>query len=146
VNGLNSLHLEMPWTSVDSVTSSFEQLVATKMVQDYADLYSLKSAQLQTLDRMGAKSADKLVLEIGKSRDRGLVRVINALGIRHVGHVLRLYLQSSFLQSMSYARQLSKSLQLFMKSGTLLQKVCMIGLQAITADTLLEDLSRSVLL
>jgi DNA ligase (NAD+) len=62
-----------------------EQLVATKMVQDYADLYSLKSAQLQTLDRMGAKSADKLVLEIGKSRDRGLVRVINALGIRHVG-------------------------------------------------------------
>jgi DNA ligase (NAD+) len=62
-----------------------EQLVATKMVQDYADLYSLKSAQLQTLDRMGAKSADKLVLEIAKSRDRGLVKVINALGIRHVG-------------------------------------------------------------
>ncbi|MBT4887031.1 MAG: NAD-dependent DNA ligase LigA [Planctomycetaceae bacterium] len=62
-----------------------EQLVSTKMVQDYADLYSLKSSQLQTLDRMGAKSADKLVLEIGKSRDRGLVRVINALGIRHVG-------------------------------------------------------------
>ena len=62
-----------------------EQLVETKMVQDYADLYSLNSSQLQTLDRMGAKSADKLVLEIAKSRDRGLVKVINALGIRHVG-------------------------------------------------------------
>ena len=62
-----------------------EQLVETKMVQDYADLYSLKSSQLQTLERMGMKSADKLVLEIAKSRDRGLVRVINALGIRHVG-------------------------------------------------------------
>ena len=62
-----------------------EQLVETKMVQDYADLYSLKSSQLQTLDRLGAKSADKLILEIAKSRDRGLVRVINALGIRHVG-------------------------------------------------------------
>ena len=62
-----------------------EQLVETKMVQDYADLYSLNSSQLQTLDRMGTKSADKLVLEIAKSRDRGLVKVINALGIRHVG-------------------------------------------------------------
>ncbi len=62
-----------------------EQLVESKMVQDYADLYSLKSSQLQTLERMGTKSADKLVLEIAKSRDRGLVRVINALGIRHVG-------------------------------------------------------------
>ena len=62
-----------------------EQLVATGMVKDYADLYALTVSQLQSLERMGKKSADKLLAEIANSRDRGLVRVLNALGIRHVG-------------------------------------------------------------
>ena len=62
-----------------------EQLVATGMVQDYADLYTLNVSQLQSLERMGKKSAEKLLTEIANSRDRGLVRVLNALGIRHVG-------------------------------------------------------------
>lgn len=62
-----------------------EQLVATGLVQDYADLYRLNVSQLQSLERMGKKSAEKLLTEIANSRDRGLVRVLNALGIRHVG-------------------------------------------------------------
>jgi len=62
-----------------------EQLVATGMVQDYADLYTLNVSQLQSLERMGKKSAEKLLTEIANSRERGLVRVLNALGIRHVG-------------------------------------------------------------
>jgi DNA ligase (NAD+) len=55
------------------------------MVKDYADLYTLNVTQLQSLERMGKKSAEKLLAEIANSRDRGLVRVLNALGIRHVG-------------------------------------------------------------
>jgi DNA ligase (NAD+) len=62
-----------------------EQLVATGLVRDYADLYRLTPAQLEPLERMGAKSAQALVTQIAASRDRGLVRVLNALGIRHVG-------------------------------------------------------------
>ena len=62
-----------------------EQLVATGLVQDYADLYSLEAAQLEPLERMGEKSAAALVGQIAASRDRGLVRLLNALGIRHVG-------------------------------------------------------------
>ena len=62
-----------------------EQLVATGLVRDYADLYALTPAQLEPLERMGKKSAASLVEEIAKSRDRGLIRVLNALGIRHVG-------------------------------------------------------------
>ncbi len=62
-----------------------EQLVSTGLVRDYADLYSLTVAQLETLERMGEKSAAALVAQIAASRDRGLVRVLNALGIRHVG-------------------------------------------------------------
>jgi DNA ligase (NAD+) len=62
-----------------------EQLVATGLVKDYADLYGLQAAQLEPLERMGEKSAAALVGQIAASRDRGLVRLLNALGIRHVG-------------------------------------------------------------
>lgn len=62
-----------------------EQLVARGLVKQYADLYTLEPPQLETLERMGKKSAASLVEEIAKSRDRGLIRVLNALGIRHVG-------------------------------------------------------------
>jgi DNA ligase (NAD+) len=62
-----------------------EQLVATGLVKDYADLYALAADRLEGLDRMGKKSAAALVAQIAASRDRGLVRVLNALGIRHVG-------------------------------------------------------------
>ena len=62
-----------------------EQLVATGLVTQYADLYRLEPSQLEPLERMGKKSAASLVEAIAASRDRGLVRVLNALGIRHVG-------------------------------------------------------------
>ena len=73
-----------------------EQLVATGMVKDYADLYALTVSQLQSLERMGKKSADKLLAEIANSRDRGLVRVLNALGIRHVGPRVSMLLTERF--------------------------------------------------
>ena len=62
-----------------------EQLVATGLVCDYADLYRLTAADLEPLERMGKKSAESLVDQIAASRSRGLARAINALGIRHVG-------------------------------------------------------------
>jgi DNA ligase (NAD+) len=62
-----------------------EQLVATGLVKDYADLYSLTVDQLESLERMGRKSAQSLVEQIEASKGRGLARALNALGIRHVG-------------------------------------------------------------
>jgi len=62
-----------------------EQLVATGLVTQYADLYALQAAQLEPLERMGKKSAAALVEQIARSKGRGLVRVLNALAIRHVG-------------------------------------------------------------
>jgi DNA ligase (NAD+) len=62
-----------------------EQLVSTGLVKDYADLYGLTSEQLEPLERMGKKSAGALVEQIAGSRSRGLIRVLNALGVRHVG-------------------------------------------------------------
>jgi DNA ligase (NAD+) len=62
-----------------------EQLVTTGLVRDYADLYRLTAADLEPLERMGKKSAEALVKQIAASRKQGLTRLLNALGIRHVG-------------------------------------------------------------
>jgi len=62
-----------------------DQLVGKGLVQHFGDLYSLKADQLTDLERMGEKSAQNLVDAIEASRQRGLERLIAALGIRHAG-------------------------------------------------------------
>jgi DNA ligase (NAD+) len=61
------------------------QLVETGLVDDFGDLYELAAEQLIELERMGKKSAEKLVANIAGSKMRGLARLLNALSIRHVG-------------------------------------------------------------
>src|SRR3954453_8857328 len=61
------------------------QLVESGLVRDFGDLYGLDEATLTGLDRMGKKSAQKLVTNIEASKSRGLARLLNALCIRHVG-------------------------------------------------------------
>jgi DNA ligase (NAD+) len=65
--------------------SLVDQLVTTGLVKDVSDLYDLDVERLAALERMGRKSATNLVEEIAKSKQAGLSRLINALGIRHVG-------------------------------------------------------------
>jgi DNA ligase (NAD+) len=64
-----------------------DQLVETGMVHSIADLYRLERGQLAGLERMGDKSADKLLAELEKSKRPGLGRLLYALGIREVGEV-----------------------------------------------------------
>ena len=64
-----------------------EQLVGTRLVADYGDIYGLKMEKLLALERMGKKSAENLLKGIQASTQRGLARLIFALGIRHVGAV-----------------------------------------------------------
>ncbi len=65
-----------------------EQLVDRHVVRTPADLFRLDASTLASLDRMGEKSAAKLVAGIDESRTRSLGRLIFALGIRHVGEVV----------------------------------------------------------
>ncbi len=64
-----------------------DQLVDTKLVRGYGDLYRLEERQdrLLSLERLGRKSVDKLLEGIEASKTRGLARLLNALAIRHVG-------------------------------------------------------------
>jgi DNA ligase (NAD+) len=61
------------------------QLVESGLIRDFGDLYQLTEDQLVTLERMGKKSAEKLVANIEASKSRGLARLLNGLCIRHVG-------------------------------------------------------------
>ena len=65
--------------------SLVEHLVDRGMVRDFADLYRLTVDELAELERMGAKSAQNVVTAIAGSRERGLARLLNALGVRMVG-------------------------------------------------------------
>lgn len=62
-----------------------EQLVESGLVTTYGDLYRLTAEQLLKLERMGKKSAEKLLAGIEASKGRGLSRLLSALSIRHVG-------------------------------------------------------------
>lgn len=62
-----------------------DRFVDLGWVHDLADLYNLDFAKIAELEGLGEKSAANLKAAIEQSRDRPLWRLINALGIRHVG-------------------------------------------------------------
>jgi DNA ligase (NAD+) len=62
-----------------------DQLVSRGLVKSVADIYQLTLDQLLQLDRMGQKSAEKILKNIDASRKRPLPRVLNGLGIPFVG-------------------------------------------------------------
>ena len=64
-----------------------ELLLANNRISDVADLYTLKVEDIETLDRMGKKSAENLINAIEESKSRGLERLLFALGVRGVGEV-----------------------------------------------------------
>ncbi len=64
-----------------------QQMVDQGVVHSVADLYELTAQQLASLERMGKKSAEKLVDAIANSKTQPWSRVLYGLGIRHVGSV-----------------------------------------------------------
>lgn len=60
-------------------------LLNAGLVKDVADIYILKTEQIAAMERMGEKSAAKLIDQIEKSKTRPLSRILFALGIRHIG-------------------------------------------------------------
>ena len=72
------------------------QLIEKELVKTPADLYFLTREQLEGLERMGKKSAQNAVEAIAASRERGLERLLYALGIRQVGQKAGKVLASRF--------------------------------------------------
>lgn len=62
-----------------------QQLIEKELVQNPADLYQLEAEQVAKLERLGEKSAEKLVQAIERSKSNDLSRLLTGLGIRQVG-------------------------------------------------------------
>ena len=66
------------------------------LVHNVADLYTLKALDIRGLDRMGDKSAIKIIHGIGDSKQVPFERVLFALGIRFVGETAAKKLAKAF--------------------------------------------------
>ncbi|MDQ4080394.1 MAG: NAD-dependent DNA ligase LigA, partial [Gemmatimonadota bacterium] len=62
-----------------------EQLVEANLVSDPADIFALTVDELVLLDRFAEKSAENLIAAIDEAKTRPFSRLLNGLGIRHVG-------------------------------------------------------------
>jgi len=72
-------------------------LFSKGLIKNIADLYDLQPEQLVPLERMGERSAAKIIESIRGSVNVPYSRVIFALGIRHVGETVAKTLASRFL-------------------------------------------------
>jgi DNA ligase (NAD+) len=60
-------------------------LVDAGLVKDVADLYDLDAEKLATIPRTGERTIANLLAALADSKQRGLARLLNGLGIRYVG-------------------------------------------------------------
>jgi DNA ligase (NAD+) len=73
-----------------------DQLVDRGIVRTPADLYRLTAEQLAELERLGEKSAQKLIAAIERSKQTTYARFLNGLGIGNVGEATAMALANEF--------------------------------------------------
>jgi DNA ligase (NAD+) len=83
--------------NIDGMGDSLvNQLVESGLVRSVADIYNLIAAQLMDLERMGQKSADRIIRNVEASKKQPLSRVLNGLGIQFVGERTAAILAETF--------------------------------------------------
>lgn len=73
-----------------------DQLVDEKLIQSPADLFTLTTEQISSLDRMGPKSAENLINALEAAKLTTLPKFIYSLGIREVGEATALNLANYY--------------------------------------------------
>ena len=71
-------------------------LIENNLVTSVGDLYDLTIEQIANLERMGTRSAEKLVNAISESKNQSFDRILYGLGIRYVGSTNAKILTQSF--------------------------------------------------
>lgn len=129
-----------------------QQMVERGLVKSVADLYDLTVAELMTIERMGEKSAAKLIAAIARSKTQPWARVLYGLGIRYVGAVNAQLLAEKFptVEALAAATPVTLTavdgigseiansvFQWFQipANQTLIQRLKTAGLQLVTATT-----------
>jgi len=71
-------------------------LFSKKLIRNYADIYDLKAEDIASLERLGEKSASRIINSIRGSLEVPYPRVLYAIGIRHVGETVAKTLAERF--------------------------------------------------
>jgi len=75
--------------NIDGLGSeTIDLLFQKKLINDFADLYDLKQSDLVDLDRLGEKSATRILDSLETSKQVPFERVLFSLGIRYVGETV----------------------------------------------------------
>jgi DNA ligase (NAD+) len=120
-----------------------QQLVDRNLVQSVADLYELTADKISSLERMGEKSAQKLVRAIEESKKQPWDRVLYGLGIRHVGSVNAKTIADRFTRAEELANAVEVELTSIYGIGVEIARAIVTWFQ-IPANQTLVDRLRSV--
>jgi len=67
---------------------TIDLLYNENLIRNIADIYDLQKEQISRLDRLGDKSADRILKSLDESRNISFEKVLFALGIRFVGETV----------------------------------------------------------
>ena len=99
-----------------------EQLVDEGLILTPADLFSLTEMDLSTLDRMGVKSAKKLIIALEAAKQTSLPKFMYGLGIREVGEATAANLANHFCTLAAIESADTKALQAVEDVGEVVAK------------------------
>lgn len=74
-----------------------KSLLELGLIEKISDLYNLTHNQISSLDRMGDKSAKKVLIELDKTRKLNLSKFLHALGIERIGPEVAIVLSRHFI-------------------------------------------------
>jgi DNA ligase (NAD+) len=94
-----------------------DQLIERHLVNNIADIYTLTKKQWMSLERMGNKSAEKIMMALEKSKQTTFAKFIYALGIRDVGETTAILLAQQFGQLEQLMSASEQDLQKIPKIG-----------------------------
>ena len=117
-----------------------EQLVSSKLVTTYGDLYRLTMDKLCSLERMGQGSSSNVLSGIAASKDRGLERLLNALSIRHVGTRVATVLAQKFGSMDALAAATSEDISEIHEIGDVIAESVVEFLQSVHGKQVVDDL------
>ncbi len=99
-----------------------EQLLQKKLVNNIADLYSLKKENLLTCKLFADKKAEKLLREIEESKKRNLSKLLFGLGIPHVGSKIARILAERFSTLENLMKESVESLMKIQELGPIISE------------------------
>lgn len=119
-----------------------DQLVDAELVATPADLFTLQADKVQKLERMGERSAQKLINGIGAARQRPFAKVLYGLGINNCGETTSRLLAEHFSLNVGEDKGAEPFDRLLDTSTDVLESIPDVG--PISAQSILQFLQAEV--